>query len=970
MLTDYLTAYRPGDGRRAPRAAFDSDGARLSLNGRWRFRLSPTAEGQPVDADFSSWDELPVPSMWQLQGYGVPAYTNVNYPFPVEPPYVPDDNPTGDYRLEFEAPFERGVLRFEGVDSCFKVWLNGEELGWSTGSRLPSEFDVSLRPGRNVLAVRVHQWSAASYLEDQDMWWLSGIFRDVTLLATPVVNDFFVHADYDHRTGNGTLAVETGAPGATLSVPELGLSGVPAAGPYTLPVEPWSAELPRLYDAELSAGGESVRFRIGFRTVAVEDGVIKVNGRRVLFRGVNRHEFHPETGRTLDEATMRADIELMKRHNVNAVRTSHYPPHPRFLELCDEYGLWVIDECDLETHGFHPVGWRGNPSADARWREPYLDRMARMVERDKNHASVVIWSLGNESGTGSKEPGGTDNLRAMAEWARERDPSRPLHYEGDWDSGYVDMYSRMYAGVEEVDAIGRREEKPLDDPALDEHRRGLPFVLCEYAHAMGNGPGGLSEYQELFYRHERCQGGFVWEWIDHGFSHERYGWAYGGDYGEELHDGNFVTDGLVFPDRTPSPGLVEFKKVIEPVRVTVSPESVTVTNLHDFRDLSHLSFSWAVEEEGREVASGVLDVPETGPDASVTLPLPALPETAAETWLTVRAALAAGQPWAPAGHEIAWGQCQVRSATAAPGASAGATAGESAEASAATAGSGPAKASTVAVAGTSEGASAGGELAVGPGVFDAATGRPLRIGGVPVEDVRLDLWRAPTDNDLRGWPTQVATEWRRAGLDRLHHRLLGVDRTAGELVVRSRVAAAAQDRAMLATYRWSATGDGGLALTLTTEPEGEWGFPIPRLGIRATLPASVDTVEWYGLGPGEAYSDSVQAARVGRYAMSVDDLQTPYVFPQENGHRPGVRWAELGGLRVEGLFGLTVRRWTSEDLDAARHLTDLVPREAVYVNLDLAQQGLGTASCGPGVLPRYDLPAEPATFSLTFRSAV
>jgi beta-galactosidase len=938
---NHLTTYQPGSGRRAPRAGFTSDAARLSLNGAWRFRLSPTAEGAPLDADFSGWDELPVPSMWQLHGYGAPAYTNVNYPFPVEPPFVPDENPTGDYRLEFEAPFEQGVLRFEGVDSCFKVWLNGEELGWSTGSRLPAEFEVRLRPGTNVLAVRVHQWSAASYLEDQDMWWLSGIFRDVTLLEVPVLDDFFVHAGYDHLTGTGTLAVETVASGeVTLSVPDLGLTDVSPAGPHTIPVEPWSAEEPRLYDALLRAGDETVRFRIGFRTVAVEDGVLTVNGRRVLFRGVNRHEFHPVTGRTQDEAVMRADIELMKRHNVNAVRTSHYPPHPRFLELCDEYGLWVIDECDLETHGFHPVDWRGNPSADLRWREAYLDRMARMVERDKNHPSVIMWSLGNESGTG-------DNLRAMAEWARERDPSRPLHYEGDWDSGYVDVYSRMYPSVDEVDAIGRREEKPLDDPALDAHRRGLPFVLCEYAHAMGNGPGGLTDYQELFEKYPRCQGGFVWEWIDHGLAHDRYGWAYGGDYGEELHDGNFVTDGLVFPDRTPSPSLTEFKKVIEPVRLSVSPGAVTVANLHDFRDLSHLAFSWTLEEEGLPVLSAELEVPPLAPGASATVPLPALPPTSSESWLTVRAVLATAQPWAPAGHEVAWGQAEVRRPTARPSEA-------------------PAAQVSGAHAGPRDG---GGVVELGPGTFDARTGRLTALGGLPVHDLRLDLWRAPTDNDLLGWETQVATTWRQAGLDRLHHRLAGIDSDGDALVVRIRTAAAAHDRGMLATYRWTAADD-RLALTLTTEPEGAWDFPLPRLGLRLTLPASVGRVTWFGLGPGEAYPDSTRAARVGRYAMSVEEMQTPYVFPQENGHRPGVRWAELtgpdGGLRAEGLFGLTVRPWPSEDLDRARHVTDLVPRDAVYVNLDLAQQGLGSASCGPGVLPQYELRAEPATFTLSF----
>ena len=320
-------------------------------------------------------------------------------------------------------------------------------------------------------------------------------------------------------------------------------------------MEPWSAELPRLYDGELRAAGETIPLRIGFRTVAVEDGELRVNGRRVLLRGVNRHEWDPERGRALTEAAMRRDVELMKAHNVNAVRTSHYPPHPRFLELCDELGLYVIAECDLETHGFQNVGWRGNPSDDERWRAAYLDRIERTVERDKNHPSIVMWSLGNESGIGS-------NLVAMAGWVRERDPSRPLHYEHDLTSAVSDVHSRMYATHAEVDAYGRREEPALEDPELDARRRALPFIQCEYAHAMGNGPGGLAEYQALFERHPRCQGGFVWEWIDHGIRRPEGDFAYGGDFGEPLHDGNFVADGLVLPDRTPSPGLIELKAVV------------------------------------------------------------------------------------------------------------------------------------------------------------------------------------------------------------------------------------------------------------------------------------------------------------------------------------------------------------------------------------------------------------------------
>src|SRR6266702_3743906 len=367
------------------------------------------------------------------------------------------------------------------------------------------------------------------------------IVRGVTLLSRPAdgLPDFFVHADYDHETGVGTLSVDTDRP-ALLSVPALGLVDVPAAGPHRIEsVAPWSAEVPTRYAGTLVTAGERVEIHIGFRTVAVVDGVLTVNGRPVLLRGVNRHEWHPEHGRAVPRETMLADVLLMKRHNINAVRTSHYPPHPHFLDLCDEYGLWVLDECDLETHGFQFVEWRGNPSDDPAWADALLDRMRRTVERDKNHPSVIMWSLGNESHTGR-------NLAAMADWTHERDPSRPLHYEGDQNCAYTDVYSRMYHSHADVDAIGRHAEPPTDDPAADAHRRSLPFVAREYAHAMGNGPGGLTEYQELFERYPRCAGGFVWEWIDHGIPRPATGdYAYGGDFGEPLHDGHFVIDGLV-----------------------------------------------------------------------------------------------------------------------------------------------------------------------------------------------------------------------------------------------------------------------------------------------------------------------------------------------------------------------------------------------------------------------------------------
>lgn len=948
-----LTSMAPGEGRRAPRAHVASDAPCLLLDGAWSFHLVPRADDatdgfEAPGFDDTTWGTIEVPGHWQLQGHGSPAYTNVRYPFPVDPPFVPDENPTGEYRRVFELPEEwpdgDAVLRFLGVDSAFTVWLNGVVLGWSTGSRLTTEFDVGphLRAGTNVLAIRVHQWSPASYLEDQDMWWMSGVFRSVSVISRPAgaVDDVFVHADYDHLTGSGTLRVETDVP-ALLTVPELGLEQVPAAGPHVLPeVEPWSAEQPRLYSATITAGGETISLRIGFRTVAVTGGLLTVNGRRILIRGVNRHEWNPDRGRAVTAADLLADVLLMKRHNVNAVRTSHYPPHPDFLDLCDEYGLYVIDECDYETHGFFFTDWMGNPSDDLRWRPALLDRIRRTVERDKNHPSVIMWSLGNEAGSGQ-------NLPAMSAVAHERDPGRPVHYEGDWESGYVDVFSRMYATHAEVDEIGRHAEPITIDPELDAHRRSLPFLLCEYGHAMGTGPGGLLEYQQLFERYPRCQGGFIWEWIDHGIRQRtedgREFFAYGGDFGEPLHDGNFVADGLLFPDRTPSPGLIEYKAVIAPVRVTVERGRVTIANLQDFADTSALRFTWAHEVEGVASERGELTVPPVAAQGTVTVPLPTPTAVDHESWLTVRAILAQDVTWAPAGHEVAVGQFQVGAGKHRPGAKKKAG------------GARTAKAAATGILSRS--------------LFDEHTGVLTRLGGLEVDGPRLDLWRAPTDNDLGMHGTPVAPRWRELGLHRLMHRVVERRWDADGFTLRTRVAPAATDLGMLATYHWAADGD-ALVLTVDVVPEGPWTDPIPRLGLRMALPADIEEVEWFGGGPGEAYPDSSRSAVVGRYRSTVDGLQTPYLRPQENGNRTGVRWAELrgadGGVRVEGKpsIELTVRRWTSEDLDAANHTTDLVPRDRVYVNLDLAQTGLGSASCGPGVLPAYELYATPATWTV------
>ncbi len=613
---DHVDDLTPGSGRRTPpRARLRTDAPELSLDGDWDFRWA--AGGEPD----GPWETLPVPSHWVLHGdgrYGRPWYTNVRFPFPIDPPHVPDENPVGEYRRTFAHPgwdVARVLLRVDGVESVYRVVLNGAEVGVGKGSRLVQEFDVTelLVPGRNEIVVRVHQWSSMSYVEDQDQWWLPGIFRDVTLLGRPRagLDDVWLRTGY--ADGQGTVDPElTGAFPVTVAIPELGVERrFASAADVTAfdvgSVEPWTAETPRLYDATVSSPDETVALRLGFRTVAIDGERFTVNGRPVTFRGMNRHETHPERGRVFDEAHARADLLAMKRSGVNAIRTSHYPPHHRVLELADELGFWVVLENDLETHGFEAIGWRGNPSDDPAWEAVYLDRIARTVERDKNHACVVMWSLGNEAGTGR-------NLAATAHWVHRRDPGRPVHYEGDHTAAYTDVYSRMYPSPAEVAAIcADSGVVPGLSPVETARVRTRPFVMCEYAHAMGNGPGALDTYDAQVDASPRHHGGFVWEWRDHGILTRTADgtpfFAYGGDFGEVVHDGNFVMDGMVLPDDTPTPGLAEFAAVNAPVTLAVTPTRLTVVNRYHTLDTAHLRFVAVVEDDGAPRSETELAVP-------------------------------------------------------------------------------------------------------------------------------------------------------------------------------------------------------------------------------------------------------------------------------------------------------------------------------------------------------------------------
>ena len=1006
----YLEETGPGTGRQSlARAWLETDAPALSLDGDWRFRWSPTPVGLDdafADPGFDDggWDTLPVPSHWVLHGdpsgerrYGAPIYTNVQYPFPLDPPHVPDENPTGDHRRRFEAPAwvtagtdgpggTRTLLRFDGVESVYRVWLNGVEVGVGRGSRLVTELDVTdaLRPGTNVLAVRVHQWSAVSYVEDQDQWWLPGIFRSVTLLARPAgsLDDVWLATAYapDGRTGgHGSvdprlLAAPEAYP-VTLRVPELGVEATFASaaelGPVEVgDVEPWTAESPRLYAATVTSTGETVRLRLGFRTVVVEGDRLLVNGDRLVFRGMNRHETHPERGRMFDEEFVREDLLAMKRAGVNAIRTSHYPPHPRVLDLADELGFWVVLECDLETHGFVLADWAGNPSDDPAWAAAYLDRMERTVERDKNHASVVVWSLGNEAGTGR-------NLAAMADWVHRRDPSRPVHYEGDHSCSYTDLYSRMYPNYLETAAIGSDSGfvSYLHGPAEALRIRSRPTVLCEYVHAMGNGPGGVRTYDDLFEEHPRLHGGFVWEWRDHGLLAHAPGpdgrgrefYAYGGDFGEVVHDGNFVMDGMVLPDGTATPGLAEWSAVNAPVRLEVQGSTLRVQNRQHSASTAGLRFVGVREVDGHPDAEVRIDAMPVAAGETSQLALPGgllEPAAAGETWLTVRAELAHDAPWAPAGHVVSRVQhdltpaaerteLEVRPAT-------------------------PLRAAT-----------RSGTVRLGPAELDLATGLLTRIGDLAVSGPRLELWRAPTDNDRSGergsyelaspgdtrgegapGPSSAA-RWRDRGLDRLVHRVVGVeigeaDGPDGTVVVHVRVGAAREALGVDVSYRYRAVGD-AVALRVAVQPDPGWDCTWPRIGVRLDLPVDLATAAWFGTGPAESYPDTHDAAYVGRFRADLAGLDVRYPRPQETGHRAQLRELVVGDGTTDRLVvrthaapdghrpGFTLTPWTPQQLDRAPHPYELPTPEHTYLFLDDAVHGIGSRACGMDVLPEHAL---------------
>ncbi|MDO5728982.1 MAG: glycoside hydrolase family 2 TIM barrel-domain containing protein [Actinomycetaceae bacterium] len=975
-MQTYIESIEPSSGRVvAPRTWVDptrTTRRTITLNGTWDFRLHPTTR---IETD-RVWETIELPNHWVFTGTqrengrrlwdrGTPIYTNVNFPFPHNPPHVPDANPTAEHVKQFTlSPSDwevlraggRAVLRLAGVESIAQITLNDSPIGIARGSRLQNDFDVTetLVEGKNTLSLLVSQWSAMSYVEDQDQWWLPGVFRDVELLIEPRegISDLRIITDYDADTHSGSLRlwIESVAGTADVSVADT-TTTVPTGQWETIEfsrIEPWSAESPTLYELTVTTPAETRTERIGFRRIEIReiDGEPRIlaNGYPVVFRGVNKHETHPDQGRVFDEEQVRDDLALMKRHHINAIRTAHYPHHPKTLDLFDEMGFWVIDEVDLETHAFEYVGWRGNPTDDPQWREVCVDRARRSVIRDYNHPSVIMWSLGNESGTGA-------NLAHMATTVRDLDLSRIIHYESDHDGAYSDVYSRMYTPFEEVAAIctdtGTIHRGSISGQA---HVRKKPFVLCEYAHAMGNGPGALKGYDDLIEKYPRFHGGFVWEWRDHGLrtwddeGTEYFG--YGGDFGEVIHDGNFVMDGLIRSDGTPMPALAELAAVNTPLKSVVSGDRVRITNR--FHTLRSRVAETHVVVDGQ--ARGVLEH-DLAPGESAEFDLSSY--THRDSQIDIIHQWADDRGWAPAGCEISRVQLVPHDS--------------------------PAVRTPVVIT-------------------ESETAHKLSL---PFSGARISTWRAPTDNDrLRtfgsytlGAPDQTAgigvrgpsseEMWRETGLDRIrcHHRETKSVRINARpaMHIVEKWAPDASDRFIDTSWLWD-----GEELVVHIVPSAGWEGTWPRTGIHFDIERP-DRVSWRGLGPDEAYSDSLSAPYLGDFEMSPYELGFMYARPQENGTRVGVRHLELSyadrivTIECQPDMSLpayahhypsfSLSPWDEHELTVAEHPHELAqPTARWHLFIDAGQHGLGSRSCGPDVRPEFAWTARAVTLRLTIRS--
>ena len=970
------------------------------LDGEWDFHWVQNLDEAPTSFDDLKWDKINVPHCWEADGYGNPIYVGAGFPFVPDPPRVPvKNNHVGTYRTTFMKPSDwtgREIyIVFDGVCSGFYLYLNGKQVGYGQGSRTQVEFNISdYIKEENEMIVQVLRWSDGAYLEDQDMWQFSGIHRSVYLYSSPSVSirDYYVRTEFDEDYKDAELLVTVNLEsihnkeeeGYRVKLDLVDGKDIVASSEedsvewwmresvinFKLPVENpkhWNHETPNLYTLVLTLikeGKEThiVSHRFGFRQVTIEDGQILVNGQPVLFNGVNRHEHHPVKGKTVTREDMIEDILLMKRFNFNSVRNCHYPTDPEWYSLCDEYGLYVVDEANIETDGIAKIRAlmpRQEPANDPEWLGPMMDRVVRMVERAKNHTSIVMWSLGNEAGNGP-------NFEACAGWVHNRDPTRPVHYESvidHWNKmdEYVDVLSVMYPALDDNTRFrgGKHHWPPL--PQMAKHEgENRPLIACEYAHAMGNSPGNFKEYWDMFREEKRLCGGFVWDWVDQGLLRhtpegEAY-FAYGGEWGDPRTAGSFCLNGLLYPDRRVKPSMYEIKKVGQPVNIkSVDLENglFKVTNWRNFTDLGDLSITYEVTLNGVPVKKGDLPRLDIQPGDSMVLDVPfgLLKRGMGEYWLTLY--FESDQThWCEDGHLVAWEQFRLNPDERFDQAR---------------------LESSPALESTEKGYNIEtGETKVS---IDKTTGNmTLSVKGEEVITYgpTINLWRAPTDNDIR----DMRTMWKENKLDQMEQKISNVLAEPVEggvhVIVQGYLQAGEGNPRNDFTLGYAIRGDGSVRVMSSLSPQEEYIW-LPRNGVQLRLPEAMTEVHWFGKGPHENYRDRNEGAMTGLYESTVDDLFEPYIVPQENGSRSETRWIEITdgekGFKITGdqLFEFSASRYDLSDLEEADHLYKLEKKPYVNLYLDQKQAGLGSASCGPGALFKYRVKSEPMTWGFTIQ---
>ena len=954
----------------------ESDRMQL-LNGTWKFQyFNSIYDIQDSffekNYDTENFDEIQVPSVWQMAGYDTHQYTNIRYPFPFDPPYVPQDIPCGAYVHTFEysrdekAP--KSFLNFEGVDSCFYVWINGSYIGYSQVSHMTSEFDVTdvLQDGTNTVAVLVMKWCDGSYLEDQDKFRMSGIFRDVYILKRPkqAISDYHIKTRIEDMLAkveiemkfysplNVKISVEdrNGAVVALGSIAEEGKAVLEIASP-----ELWNTENPYLYKLILETENEVIVDHIALRKIEIKDQVIYLNGQKIKFRGVNRHDSDPVTGFTINTEQITTDLTLMKQHNFNAIRSSHYPNAPFFYEMCDKYGFMIIDEADIEAHGPFMIyrkedtdynrfkRWNEMIADDPAWEEAIVDRVKLMVERDKNRFCIVMWSMGNESAYGC-------NFEKALEWTKNFDPDRITQYESaryrNYDETYdysnLDVYSRMYPALSEI-------QEYLDKDG------SKPFLLVEYCHSMGNGPGDFEDYFQMIQDNDKMCGGFVWEWCDHAIAHGtaengKTIYAYGGDHGEEIHDGNFCMDGLVYPDRTVHTGLLEYKNVYRPARViSYNKESgeLVLHNYMDFDDLKdYVKISYELTQDGLMISKGILPEFSVAPHGEGKTNLKINVPENGKCYLKLIYHLKKELPLLDEDHILGFDEIEVSKED---------TKCKLAE-------KWIPKTVVDSELQVNENDTQihikGREFAY---TIDKRTAlfTEMKFAGREYlnHPMELNIWRAPTDNDM-----YIKSEWKKAHYDKAYTRAYMTEVVQGKHGVKitshASVVAETVQKILDVTITWKIEAAGKIDADIAVTKDDE--FPdLPRFGVRMFLDKKLSAVRYFGMGPQESYCDKHQAASHGLYRADVGDLHEDYIRPQENGSHYDCEYVELNNSRygivasAEKAFSFNASYYTQEELEKKTHNYELIESDSVVFCVDYALNGIGSNSCGPVVLEQY-----------------